>query len=129
MKSSNILSSFKYAITGIKDSYIERNLKIQVVAMILVIIVGFIVQLNSIEWTTCIILFALVIGGELFNTAIENTIDFIEKNRNGNPETLDVDENARKAKDISAGAVLILSIAAAIIGLIIFVPKTILLII
>lgn len=122
MKSSNIIESFKYAITGIKDSFEERNIKIQFIVMILVIITGIIVKIEIIEWIICFILFTLVISGELFNSAIENAVDFTEKNRNDS-ERFGIDENARKAKDISAGAVLVLSIGSAIVGLIIFIPK------
>ena len=122
MKSSNIIERFKYAITGIKDSFEERNIKIQFIMMLLVIITGIIVKIDIIEWIICFVLFTLVISGELFNSAIENAVDFTEKNRNDS-ERFGTDENARKAKDISAGAVLVLSIGSAIIGMIIFIPK------
>ena len=122
MKSSNIIESFKYAITGIKDSFEERNIKIQFIMMLLVIITGIIVKIDIIEWIICFVLFTLVISGELFNSAIENAVDFTEKNRNDS-ERFGKDENARKANDISAGAVLVLSIGSAIIGMFIFIPK------
>ena len=89
--------------------------------MITVIILGLYLSISVYEWIICIILFGLVISFEIFNTAIENTVDFIEKNRNDNPWNLD--ENARLAKDASAGAVLVVSITSALIGLMIFIPK------
>ena len=66
------------------------------------------------EWLICISLFALVIGGELFNTAIETVVDIAMPK---------IDERAKKAKDVSASAVLVFAIGAFIIGLLIFVPK------
>lgn len=121
-KSRNIFNSFKYALTGITKSISqERNLKIQLIIMITVIIMGLYLSISVYEWIICIILFGLVISFEIFNTAIENTVDFIEKNRNDNPWNLD--ENARLAKDASAGAVLVVSITSALIGLMIFIPK------
>lgn len=109
------IKGFKYAFegiwTGLKS---ERNLKIHFIVMILVIIFGFIFKISKIEWMICIILFGIVIAGELFNTAIETVVDMISPEKN---------EKAKKAKDVSAGAVLILSISSAIIGLIIFIPK------
>lgn len=121
-KSRNIFNSFKYALTGITKSISqERNLKIQLIIMITVIILGLYLSISVYEWIICIILFGLVISFEIFNTAIENTVDFIEKNRNDNPWNLD--ENARLAKDASAGAVLVVSITSALIGLMIFIPK------
>lgn len=66
------------------------------------------------EWIVCICLFVLVIGGELFNTAIEIAV-----------ATPKINDNAKKSKNIAAGGVLVLAIGSAIIGLIIFIPKII----
>ena len=118
-KLKKLINSFKYAICGIKTSFkSERNMKIHVVAMILVIIMGIILKISKFEWIICIILFSIVIGAELFNTSIEIVVDMITKEKN---------EMAKKAKDISAGGVLVIAIGAAIIGFIIFIPKIILL--
>ena len=115
MKSKNILNSFKYAFDGIKTALkTERNMKIHITIMILVIIAGIILKISKIEWIICIILFGFVISLELVNTAIENTVDLI---------TMEKNPKAKIAKDVSAGAVLISAIGSAIIGLIIFLPK------
>lgn len=110
-----LLKSFKYAFegifTGIKE---EQNMKVHITIMILVIISGIMLKISKIEWIICIILFGLVISMELINTAIENTVDLITKEKK---------EKAKIAKDVAAGAVLVSAIASAIIGLIIFVPK------
>lgn len=110
-----LIKSFKYAFegifTGIKE---EQNMKLHITIMILVIIFGIILKINTIEWIICIALFGLVISMEMINTAIENTVDLITKEKN---------EQAKIAKDIAAGAVLVSTIASSIIGLIIFVPK------
>lgn len=110
-----LINSFKYAICGIGTAMKrERNLKIHIIIMLLVITAGFVFNISIIEWIICIILFGLVISAEMFNTAIEITVDIAMPEKN---------EKAKKAKDISAGAVLITAIVSAIIGLIIFVPK------
>ena len=115
MKNKNIFKSFKYAFEGILTSLkAEKNMKIHIAIMLIVIIAGVIFKINKAEWITCIILFAIVIAGEMFNTAIETVVDIAM------PE---INEKAKIAKDISAGAVLILTISSAIIGLIIFIPK------
>lgn len=110
-----VLKSFKYAFdgifTGIKE---EQNMKIHIIIMILVIIFGIMLKISKMEWIICIILFGLVISMELINTAIENTVDLVTKEKN---------EQAKIAKDVAAGAVLVSAITSAIIGLIIFVPK------
>lgn len=115
VKTKKLTNSFKYAFQGFMTSFKkERNMKIHVAIMLLVILAGIYFKISTQEWITCIILFAIVIAGELFNTAIETVVDIAMPYKN---------EKAKQAKDISASAVLVLSIGAAIIGLIIFIPK------
>ena len=115
MEVKKLINSFKYAFEGIAASFkSEINMKIHVIIMIIVIIWGIIFKISAIEWIVCTILFALVISAELFNTALETIVDMVM------PE---INEKAKLAKDISAGAVLILAIASAIAGIIIFLPK------
>ena len=110
-----LINSFKYAIEGFVSSFkTERNMKIHILAMIIVILLGVYLKLNLIEW--CLIAFSisLVIGAELFNTAIETIVDMVSPEKN---------PKAKLAKDISAAAVLVFSIGAALIGALIFIPK------
>ena len=116
-KQKKLINSFYYAgrgiISGIKQ---ERNFRIHISIMILVILAGFYFHISMFEWMICIILFGLVISLELVNTAIETTVDIAMPEKN---------EKAKIAKDVSAGAVLVVAIASAIIGLLIFIPKII----
>lgn len=115
-----LIYSFKYAFEGIITGFRqEQNMKIHIAIMLLVILLGIVLKISSIEWIICIVLFGAVISAELFNTAIEQTVNIAM------PE---INEKAKIAKDVSAGAVLVTAICAAIIGLIIFVPKIIMLI-
>lgn len=119
VKTKKIANSFKYAFQGFISSLkTERNMKIHILIMLLVIIAGIVLNINKYEWMICIICFALVIGGELFNIAIETIVDIVMPYKN---------EKAKLAKDISASGVLIFAIGIAIVGLIIFVPKTVML--
>ena len=112
-----LINSFKYAIEGIISSFrTERNMKIHVLAMIVVIALGFFFKLDKVEWCFIIIAIASVISAELFNTAIETVVDMVSPERN---------PKAKLVKDIAAGAVLVVAIGAAIIGFIIFEPKVI----
>ena len=114
-KEKNIINSFKYAFEGIFTAFkAEKNMKIHFIIMLLVIILGIMLKISRVEWMICIILFGFVISLELVNTAIENTVDLITQEKH---------PKAKIAKDVAAGAVLIAAITAAIIGLIIFVPK------
>ena len=116
-KEKKLMNSFKYAFEGILTSMkTEKNMKIHIIVMILVIIFGIMLNIDKTEWIICIILFGFVISLELINTSIENTVDLITTEKN---------PKAKIAKDIAAGAVLIAAITSVIAGLIIFVPKII----
>ena len=117
MKNIKIIDSFKYAFMGIYSAFkSERNMKIHVMMLLLVIVMGVLLNINMYEWIICINCFSLVIGAEMFNTAIEAVVDLAMP---------DIHDWAKLAKDVAAGAVLICAIGAATIGLIIFVPKII----
>ena len=111
------LLSFKYALAGIIRTIIEeRNIKIHLLAVIVVIVMGIIYKISNIEWIICIILFGLVISSELLNTVIEITVDLVTKEKN---------ILAKKAKDAAAGAVLVNAIISVIVAIIIWLPKII----
>ena len=110
-----IINSFKYAIEGIISSFkTERNMKIHVLVMLIVIGLSIYLKIDKIEACIIAIVIALVIGAELFNTAIETIVDMISPEKNN---------KAKLAKDISAGAVLIFAIGAITVGIIIFFPR------
>ncbi|MBO5349828.1 MAG: diacylglycerol kinase family protein [Clostridia bacterium] len=106
---------FIYALKGWKQALkTEKNLKFDCIVAIIIIVFGFILKISISEWIVCILLIGLVIFAELMNTAIETVVDMYTTEKN---------KLAGKAKDISAGAVLVTAIIAAIIGCIIFIPK------
>lgn len=110
-----LLSSFRYAFEGVMYGMkAERNMVIHFAMLLLVVVFGATLGLSGTEWMICLILFGLVFATELMNTAVETVVDIIL------PE---YDVRAKAAKDTAAGAVLMVSIAAAIVGLIIFMPK------
>ena len=110
-----IYKSFGYAFQGIWECIRdERNIRIHLTMTTLVIIGGIILHISLHEWIVCLILFGLVISLELVNTAVESVVDLVTDEKR---------PLAKKAKDTAAGAVLVSAIFAAIIGLIIFVPK------
>ena len=110
-------NSFKYAFEGIISAFkSEANMKIHVLIMILVIIFGFVLKISIFEWLICVLLFSLVIGVELINTAIEETVNLASPN---------INKTAKLAKDLAAGAVLVFALGAIVIGCLIFIPKII----
>jgi len=114
-----LIYSFGYAFYGIYKAFRqERNMKIHVFVMSLVVLAGILFHISYLEWLLCFLCFGMVIAGEMFNTAIETVVNI------ASPE---YSEKAKLAKDVSAGGVLVLAIFAAIIGMFIFWPKLMLL--
>ena len=89
-------------------------MKIHCVMAVLVVTACIILKLSPVEWCICLGLFGLVMALELVNTAVESVVDLV---------TSEYKPLAKIAKDTAAGAVLIAATMAAIVGLIIFVPK------
>ena len=111
--------SFTYNYEGLKYALLnEQSILVQLVFAIFVIICGFIFKLNKYEWIIIIILIGLVLAFEFINTAIEATVDLI---------TIDKHPLAKIAKDTASTAVGIIALISAIVGLIIFLPKILLL--
>ena len=109
------INSIKIAISGVKKSVVgQTNIKIQVCAAVLVVFSGIIFGISLSEWVTLLLTIGVVLSIELLNTAIETTVDLFS------PQ---IHPLAEKAKDISAGAVLVISTFAFLIGLIIFLPR------
>ncbi len=109
---SRQLNSFKYALNGIKILFKEEhNARIHLFASVLAISISLILNIGLYEWLWIISAIILVIFAETLNTAIENLCDFI------NPEQ---HEMIKRIKDLSAAAVLLVSILALIIALFIW---------
>lgn len=92
----------------------EASIKIQVFIALVMTAGGFYFDISATEWILQIFAISLVLGIEGLNTAVEKLADFVQ------PE---FDEKIGFIKDISAGAVMLVSIGASIIGLIIYLPK------
>lgn len=106
------LKSFGCAIRGFVGAVCsEGHLRFHLVAAVYVLIFSSFYDFSAAQMAVLILLIAAVIASELFNTALENACDAVTDERN---------EFIMRAKDISAGAVLILSIAAAAIAVIFF---------
>ncbi|MDE5790410.1 MAG: diacylglycerol kinase family protein [Muribaculaceae bacterium] len=109
--------AFGYAWTGIKTLFMkEAHAKIHFLAMILVVIAGFLFRLDKTEWCIIIMCIGVVLMAEGINTAIERVCDKVSPERN---------PLIKDAKDIAAGSVLLVVMAVVVIGLIIFIPKII----
>ncbi len=107
--------SFAYALAGIKSIWrSEINFKIQIIATLLVIVLGFFFKLKNAEWIALLICIGMVLTAEIFNTAIEQISNFIS------PE---IRSEIKLIKDIGASGVFVMALSSAIIGCIIILPK------
>ncbi|WP_028374782.1 diacylglycerol kinase family protein [Leeuwenhoekiella sp. MAR_2009_132] len=111
----NRLKAFKYAFKGawllIRK---EPSIKVQFTCAIIVTLLGFILDISATEWVVQLLAIGLVLAVEGLNTAVEKIADFIH------PE---YHEKIGDIKDVAAGAVTFAALIAAIIGLIIYIPK------
>ena len=111
--------SFTHAFRGIGILIkTTHNFWVHIFVAIIVIILGFFLKISHLEWLLIILTIGFVMVTETINTAIEIDIDLTSPNYH---------PYARDTKDVAAGAVLLSVITAVVIGLIIFLPKIILL--
>jgi len=106
--------SFKNAFRGVFvffTKYGGAHAKIHLLATILVIALGFVLNIEPIQWVALSFAIGLVLVAEIINSAIEQLVDLLHPDRN---------EKAGAIKDMAAGAVLISAFVAVIIGLWVF---------
>lgn len=108
------IKSFGYAAEGLVTALGEQNLRFHYTCVVIVVIAGLLTGLSVMEWMILVLTMALVIGAELFNTAIECVVDLASP---------DIHPLAKQAKDIAAAAVLVFATTSVIIGMLIFLPK------
>ncbi len=114
------IRGFGYALNGIwHAAATQLNFRVHLVAALVAVYAGYALHISKDEWLWIILCIALVLVAELFNTAIEFLVDLVSPEYN---------KKAGLVKDMSAGAVLITAIGALTIGLIIFLPKLLVLI-
>lgn len=91
----------------------ERNARYHVIAGLLVLVLSAWLRLSVLGWCLVIVAITLVFVGEMLNTVVERLVDLSVST----PHSL-----AGQAKDVAAGAVLVASVAAALIGILVLVP-------
>lgn len=113
-KKPTFFQSLGFAMQGIKVAIRHnRNIRIHIVIAVLVIALSFVLGLSQSEKAIIAMIILLVISSEMINTAIEEVIDLVTK---------DYREEAKFAKDVSAGMVLIVAAGSVVVGLLIFLP-------
>lgn len=109
-----LIKSFLYAFRGVLKSWREeQNLQLQTLAALVMISLGWYVGISAAEWSALVIVISLVLITEMANSAVERITDVLKPRING---------YVKEIKDIMAGAVMLASVAAIIVGAIVFIP-------
>ncbi|MBU0722029.1 diacylglycerol kinase [Patescibacteria group bacterium] len=111
---NRLFKSYGYAVKGLfKIFREEQNLKIQIFASLLVLILGIYFCISRIEWAVLTLVVCLVLIAEITNSAVERIADVFKPR---------INTYVKEIKDIMAAAVFLSSIAAIVVGIIIFFP-------
>ena len=114
------INSFRPALVGLMEAAQERNMKVHVLAAVIVIGLAAWLGISRFEWMILFILIGLVWAAEMINTGIEELANITR-------DELKLSYAAtRRTRDLTAGAVLVLAFFAAIVGIMIFGPKLLL---
>ena len=108
-----LVSSFRNGLRGVRVGFIENNFRLMFALAVLAL--GGIIFFPLERWEAVVVVFLIgaVLSVELINSQFERVLDIIKPT---------YDKRIKNIKDISAGAVLVISITSLVIGLIIFIP-------
>ena len=110
-----LINRFRYAGRGFKDGvFRDRSVRLQLFLGLVAVTAAWFLGCSAGEWLWILLSVTLVVTGEVFNSCIEKTIDYISLKR---------DPRAALVKDMAAAGVSILCIFAAVTGCVIFLPK------
>ena|SRR3989338_2562012 len=111
------MRSFKYARAGVEHIMrTQRNIWIHFFAGLAVLLAAFWLRISPAETAIIVLTIAFVIVTEMINTAVEEIVNLVKPE----PHPL-----AGLVKNIAAGAVLVASAGAVVIGILIFIPRVI----
>lgn len=114
-KTQSFSNTFKNARKGMRLTLkSERNIRVHLFAATLVLITAFCLHFSIEKFCILLMLIAMVISAEMFNSAIEFSLDAIFHNK--------FSRMVGMAKDIAAGAVMVVTIIAVMVGVLLFAP-------
>lgn len=117
-KKQNFANTFKNARKGMRLTIkSERNIRVHFFVASLVLVTAYCLQFSITKFCILILTIAAVISAEMFNSAIEFSLDAIFHNK--------YSRMVGMAKDIAAGAVMVVTISAVLIGVLLFAPPLI----
>jgi undecaprenol kinase len=111
---SSFLKSVQHSLHGVRHVFIhERNARVHLAVAILAFLLGLALKVSTAELAAVFFAVIIVFLAEIFNTAIERTLDLIDSHEN---------PRIKLIKDMAAGGVLVAAAAALIVGVAIFAP-------
>jgi len=114
-----LMRSFSFAFKGLQyAAATQPNFRIHLALAAVAVVLGFLLQISSADWHWIMLAITFVLVVELLNTGIEALTDLASPGYH---------ELAGRAKDVCAGAVVIAALFALITGIMVFLPKLILL--
>lgn len=109
-----LIKSFHFAFRGLQYAWRhELNFRIETLTALVVVIAGLVLGITREEWMALLLVILSVFVLELFNSVIEILVDLVKPR---------LHEYVQIVKDVMAGAVLLASLIAAVIGFTIFIP-------
>ncbi len=116
---NKFIRGFRFAFQGLLHACkTQLNFRVHLFCAAIAIGLGFFLRISTAEWLWIILSIGMVLLTEIINTAIELLVDLVSPEYN---------EKAGHIKDMCAAAVLVTAITALVIGIVIFLPKLILL--
>ena len=110
---------FGYAIKGVRIAWKEEaNFRIHVIAALATLVLSWILNISRTEFTVILLTIGTVLTAEIFNTALEEFCDMVKSEH---------DPHIAKIKDLAAGAVFVSACFAFVVGLVIFLPRVLIL--
>lgn len=114
-KPKNLIAPFQVALSGIVHTFrTQRHMRFHLYVVVVVLLLGIVARLAMREMLVLLFTISLVVVAEMFNSAIEATVDLVSPNYH---------PLAKFAKDIAAGAVLITTIIALVVGTLLIVGE------
>lgn len=92
----------------------QRNMRVHLLISLLIVALGWWLDLSNVEWAILALTMGVVFAAEMMNTVVESAVDLASPG----PHPL-----AKVAKDVAAGAVLVLAAFATVVGALIFLPR------
>lgn len=110
-----MLRSFRYAARGVGYALSrENNFRYHMLATVGALVTGWLTAFTITEWCIVLMLIGMVYASEIVNTAVEKLMDKLHPG---------LDPDVGLVKDLAAGAVLVTSVTAAVVGSIILIGK------